>query len=102
MRRYAIGILAGWAVWVMLIGLYMGFTALAGVLPGPLQRVAGYLTGAAGFAAWPIGMYGFFAWGESGWWMRTIPNVAIGVFLYGALGLIGAALSHRSESGLKP
>lgn len=47
------------------------------------------------FAAWPMALGGWLMWGE-GWWIFSLPaNVAVGLALYGVLGLAVGAIYGR-------
>ncbi|MCC6491481.1 MAG: hypothetical protein IT424_00485 [Pirellulales bacterium] len=99
-RRYIIGCLSGWAVWLVLLAIYYAhaFAATADVIPKVLRPLVGAAAGAIGLAAWPLAMGGWLACGDKYLTIILNPvlNIAIGLALYGALGiLITVVLSRR-------
>jgi hypothetical protein len=94
-RHYIIGSLAGWAVWIVLVAIDFAYAASISSIPKAVRGVTDAIVTAIGLAAWPLALGGWFIWGE-GAHMSPALNVAIGLALYGTLGVIAATfVRHR-------
>jgi hypothetical protein len=88
MRRYIVRIFAGWAFWLAMLAIYESYQYWGrGHVPKMLRETVEFAIGIIAFAAWPMAVGGWLAWGE-GWWIFSIPaNIAVGLVLYGVLGV---------------
>jgi len=95
MRRY---ILAGWAVWLTMVALYYSYEAFGrALMPKAIRRAVDVAMTIEGVATWPVALGGWlFVWGDGEQpprWVTGMPfNVAVGLVLYGVLGLVIGAL----------
>jgi ABC-type Na+ efflux pump permease subunit len=93
-RQYIIGMLAGWALWMMLFAIGWGFLRGPSFVPAPVGN-------AAAIAALPIAWGGWvFVWGDGPGqppaWATAMPfSVVFGLLLYGALGIAASAIYAR-------
>ena len=100
MRRYIIRILAGWTFWLVLLAIYYGYQFWGrGFVPKLARSAVEFVMSIVAFAAWPMALGGWLTWGE-GWWLFNVQaNVAVGLVLYGVLGLVVGAACSPWRSG---
>jgi hypothetical protein len=92
--HYIIGCLAGWALWLVFVAIDMAYALTFKYVPKEVRAVTDVVVGMTSVAAWPLGMGGWLVWGE-GWHLRPIPNLAVSMALYGALGVTVAAFIQQ-------
>jgi hypothetical protein len=100
MKRYVVGCLAGWALWIVCHVIHDAYHASISDVPKALRSVSDPVMTVVGIAAWPL------AGGL--WWlsgdnhltlMQNRPlNFAVGMALWGTLGVLAAVLIHRQRS----
>lgn len=105
MRRFVGRICAGWIFWLALVAMYYSYQSAARELvPKAIRRAVDFLMTIEGLATWPVALGGWlFVWGDGPQpepWVTGMPfNVAVGLVLYGVLGLaVGALYSWWRKS----
>jgi len=101
-RQYIIGVLSGWTLWIALYASAFAVEASETYFPKFLRDadVPDTLGTVLLVAAVPVAAGGWlFIWGDGPQppeWVTGVPfNVAVGLLLYGALGVIAAAIYAR-------
>jgi hypothetical protein len=94
MKRYITGCLAGWALWLALVGIHYIHAVMARSIPTMVRDAVNLVAAWIGLAAWPLGYGGWLAWGE-GPHLNPAANIAVSMILWGTLGVIAAGLIHR-------
>jgi hypothetical protein len=109
MRRYLIRIFAGWVFWATLYAAAFAVEASEIYWPRLLRDadVPDMLGTACLVAAMPVAAGGWlFVWGDGPQpepWVTGVPfNVAVGLLLYGVLGLVVGAIYSRWRSPKNP
>jgi hypothetical protein len=103
-RKYLLGMLIGWALWLAIIAAAYGADASERYAPQWVKRadIPDMLATVLIVAAVPIKYGGWLlTWGDGGQppeWVTGWPlNVAVGLILYGALGIVVAAILTRRK-----
>ena len=102
-RSVTIGVIAGWTLWLILVGIAIAIESLEPKFPQWVQEadLPDTIGGISRLAAWPVVVGGWlFIWGDGAQppsWVTSLPfNVLVGVILYGSLGAgIAASLPWR-------
>ena len=65
-RRYLFRIIAGWAFWLMLVGLYAAYQpVLGGLTPKAIRRAVDTVMAFEAIATWPVALSDWlFTWGD--------------------------------------
>jgi hypothetical protein len=93
-RRYLVGILAGWLLWGVLFAIGYGYLTGHGLLPGSIGFAAAVVAMPVSFGGW------VYVWGDGpgqppAWATTMWFSVVLGLVLYGALGMMVAAIYSR-------
>ena len=99
--RHIKRICVGVAVWLTMVAVYYGYEAFGRALvPKVIRRAVDFVMTVEGVATWPVALGGWlFVWGDGEQpprWVTGMPfNVAVGLVIYGGLGLVVGALWSR-------
>jgi hypothetical protein len=99
-RKDFIGMLLGWALWLVLAASEFGYERSRSAIPHSIRELSDVAFTAVGVAAWPVALGGWlFVWGDGAQppnWVTWLPfNVAVGLVLWGSLGVIAATVYLR-------
>jgi hypothetical protein len=96
-RHYIVGCFAGWVLWIVLIAIEYMYSASISDVPKAIRPVTDLVVTVIGLAAWPFACGLWWLSGQS--YLRLIQNVplniAIGLALWGTLGVLVAKWRHR-------
>lgn len=99
-RSYLFGIFAGWVLWSVLFAITY-VVLKTGNARLPESKALRYVINATSVAAMPIAIGGFlYVWGDGAGqppeWATTMPfSAVVGLVLYGAIGMMAAAIYGR-------
>jgi hypothetical protein len=98
-RRYLIGMLAGWALWLALAVVEFLYEQFRTSIPDSVEDATNFIYLCINIAVWPMELGGWMIWGDGNWpaWAGWPLNVALGLALWGTFGVITAAIYSRSR-----
>jgi hypothetical protein len=98
-RRYLVGVLAGWALWLALAVVEFVYESWRSGVPNSVRNVTDFIYLCVNIAVWPLELGGWMIWGDGSWpaWVGWPLTVAVGLAVWGTLGVITAAISSRSR-----